>query len=733
MKLMGYADELSVHPGEKISFKISSDEGPIAVNIVRLHGVDTSNPDSSTHLVREEALETDLAPEYNGGPQKLTPGSYARIRPNGNRALASFELQTWTMPTQPQKSRQTLVHISGTEAGIVLRLEPGQLVLEFQSKGQTPRRVTTRMNIPHQRWVRISASYDETTGRAHLSHQVDGRWEAEKSEDTSSSEIGSFQIAAIERISLAASHDENGEQKDYFNGRIEDPFLVSRPLTAVETQALREGAASTEVLADELVAAWSFGSNPSERTIIDASANQMHGELINRPTRAVTGHSWTRPALNYRDNPKQWNAIHFHEDDLDDAEWDTNFTLTVSPGTPSGIYAAKIAQGDQLDYIPFYVSPSTDHARVLFIAPTNTYLAYANEHLGEGERGEAHAKTMRDSIKLNDTDRYIHAHRDLGISIYDSHTDGSGACHSSWLRPVLNFRPNYVTWLNAARRHFAADFYITGWLEAKGIAFDVATDEDVHREGLTLLNNYEVVLTGSHPEYPTTEEYNAIEAYVERGGRLMYLGGNGFYWVTSFDGPHTHTLECRRGYSGVRNWTSHPAEVHHSSTGELGGQHLHTGRTSRSLLGVASSAAGWGKASGYTRTEASRGSDVSFAFDGIDDTTLGNFGLILDGAAGDEVDSADFHGGTPSNAKIILTSRQGPEYYPFVETVMAMEPGVSGPDNPEVRSDVVIMDTDNGGRVFSVGSICWAGSMAYGNYDNNISRLTENVIREFLK
>lgn len=276
-------------------------------------------------------------------------------------------------------------------------------------------------------------------------------------------------------------------------------------------------------------------------------------------------------------------------------------------------------------------------------------------------------------------------------------------------------------------------FHITGWLESKGIRFDVATDEDVHRYGTDLLNNYELIITGSHPEYPTTQEYDAIESFVEHGGRLMYLGGNGFYWVTSFDGPNTQTLECRRGYSGVRNWTSHPAELYHSSTGEVGGQHLHAGRNSRSLVGVASAAAGWGKASGYSRTESSRAPDVQFAFAGIDEQVIGDFGLILDGASGDEVDSANFDGGTPSNAKVILTSRQGPEYFPFIETLMAAEPDVSGPDNPAVRSDVVLIETDNGGRVFSVGSICWAGSMAFNGYTNNVSKLTENVLGEFLK
>ena len=38
----------------------------------------------------------------------------------------------------------------------------------------------------------------------------------------------------------------------------------------------------------------------------------------------------------------------------------------------------------------------------------------------------------------------------------------------------------------------------------------------------------------------------------------------------------------------------------------------------------------------------------------------------------------------------------------------------------------------NGGAVFSTGSIAWAGSLAHNGYDNNVARITENVVRRFL-
>ena len=37
-----------------------------------------------------------------------------------------------------------------------------------------------------------------------------------------------------------------------------------------------------------------------------------------------------------------------------------------------------------------------------------------------------------------------------------------------------------------------------------------------------------------------------------------------------------------------------------------------------------------------------------------------------------------------------------------------------------------------GGAVFSISSIAWCGSLSHDGYANNVSRITENVLRRFL-
>ena len=44
---------------------------------------------------------------------------------------------------------------------------------------------------------------------------------------------------------------------------------------------------------------------------------------------------------------------------------------------------------------------------------------------------------------------------------------------------------------------------------------------------------------------------------------------------------------------------------------------------------------------------------------------------------------------------------------------------------------MVFFECPNGGAVFSTGSIAYAGSLPTKGYDNNVARLTTNVLRRF--
>ena len=59
-------------------------------------------------------------------------------------------------------------------------------------------------------------------------------------------------------------------------------------------------------------------------------------------------------------------------------------------------------------------------------------------------------------------------------------------------------------------------------------------------------------------------------------------------------------------------------------------------------------------------------------------------------------------------------------------------PVMSGAVNDWARADLLFYEISNGGGVFITGLISWPASLAFENYDNNVSRITENVLKRFL-
>ena len=52
--------------------------------------------------------------------------------------------------------------------------------------------------------------------------------------------------------------------------------------------------------------------------------------------------------------------------------------------------------------------------------------------------------------------------------------------------------------------------------------------------------------------------------------------------------------------------------------------------------------------------------------------------------------------------------------------------------NPLVRADMTFFETPAGGAVFSASSISWSAALPCQGFDNNVARITGNVLRRFL-
>ena len=218
------------------------------------------------------------------------------------------------------------------------------------------------------------------------------------------------------------------------------------------------------------------------------------------------------------------------------------------------------------------------------LMPTCSYLAYANERIGL-DTGIAQVLSSQVTV-IHEWDLELREHPEYGASCYDSHRDGAGICYSTRLRPILNMRPRHRMAPTVVPWQFPADLSIVYWLETMGYDYDVITDEDLHREGLACLEPYNVVINATHAEYYSERMMNATEDYLGSGGRLMYLSGNGYYWVVSFRDGDMDVMEVRRLDMGTRAWNAEPGEHYMVSNGERGGLWRGRGRAPQKILGT---------------------------------------------------------------------------------------------------------------------------------------------------
>jgi N,N-dimethylformamidase beta subunit-like protein/concanavalin A-like lectin/glucanase superfamily protein len=701
LELVGYTDRLSVAPGEKLSFMVSSERPRYEARLVRLiHG--DEHPDGPGF--KEEELPSAIDGDYQGRVQHLFPGSYVLVPdvPLGDE----LTVQAWLCPTAPEAGEQTIVGGKGwqlllLDGGLALRIGDAELAVGVP--------------LPAWEWHFVAAVVSRGHARLVQRPLRVGLLDADRAE--MEGEAPPLEPASAPILVGAG-----------LNGRVEAPRLYARALTPEELDALRTDSGDTR---DGLVAAWDFSLHIPTRRVADVSGNGRHGETVNMPMRAVAGRRWTGRHTSFLEEPSHYAAIHFHDDDLVDAGWEPDFSLAVPEDLPSGAYAARLRSGEAEEYLPFIVTPprGTATASVAFLAPTLTYLAYANEHFSWSSDFAEWAPGIQERVQPSD--RYMAEQRLL--SLYDFHTDGEGACYSSWLRPILNFRPKWDMPLIDAPQHLGADLHLLDWLEAQGVERDVITDHELDRDGLELLRRYRVVLTGAHPEYWTERMLDGLERYLEGGGRLMYLGGNGFWWVTSIHPDAPHVVEIRRGHSGSSPWRSRPGEVHHSGTGEFGGQWRYRGRPPQRLVGIGFTAQGSDAALPYRRRADSFDPRASWIFDGVGaDEPIGDFGIVMGGAGGAEIDRADPALGTPPHALVLATARGYTDMYQAQQDDTNFHDGRTGGSvSPLVRADMVFFETPGGGAVFAPGSISWCGSLSWNGYDNNVSCITGNVLRRF--
>jgi N,N-dimethylformamidase len=707
-RLTGYVDPWTVAPGETLRVMVDA-EGldRFDARLVRL-----ISPDPGGEIHVPSAIEGS----YGARRQSIAIGSYLEVADGGRfPRLTAFTIAIWVFPTLLGREQALVAKLDPTGGrGFALWLDPeGRPRLAVGSGA-----VSALQKLAERRWSHVVASFDGETGK--LTVAVDGN----PPSTTTAAPLPPLACAAA--LLIAAMPQADGRIGRNFEGRLEGPLLLAAATPSVDPEA------SPQALPG-LVAAWEFSREIGGDTIVDVGPLGFHGRAVNLPTRAVRGRRWRGEEMRWSSRPDEYAAIHFHGDDLYDANWSPDLIFTVPEGLPSGVYAAALSAPVAEDFVPFFVPARRPaaNAKLALWLPTFSYLAYANDHCPlYGSNPEVLANRL---IELHPGDLALAAHPEFGLSLYDTHEDGSGVVFSSRRRPVLTLRHRQRAWnggLPGGHWNFAADLQIVAWLEAAGIDYEIITDEMIELSGAELLGAYRAVVTGSHPEYLTLPIHDAVARYLKRGGRLAYLGGNGFYWRVATSAAWPGAIELRRAEDGNRSWAAEPGEYYHAFDGTYGGLWRRNGRPPQALVGTGYTAQGFIRARAFRRTAESFDPRVAFAFSGVPaDEPLGTCGANGGGAAGIEIDRADPLLGTPRHALVVATADGFDDsYFLANEEILVNRPTVTGDLTPLIRADMVFFETPAGGAVFSVGSIAWAGALG----DPTVGRLTENVVRRFL-
>tara|TARA_B100001175_G_scaffold185637_1_gene157607 strand:+ start:94 stop:2211 length:2118 start_codon:yes stop_codon:yes gene_type:complete len=695
--LIGYSDKLSARPGETVSFKVSSTlQKPFKAFLKRSISADP-NP-KGIGIIEEDASKYFKSSFYKSRKQTFNPGSYAiSNKPIKTVIKKDLEISVIIFPTLFSSNKQTILALDDFE--IYLNLN-GSVSISSGDKS-----LSLKEPLLIRSWYEIKVKIF-LNGNVSISQKK--LINNNKKKQINNGKL-SLKKNILGKLSLAAKVSK-GKGYNHFNGKIESPKVN---------------------IDGKIIGVWDLSKNISNTFIDSIKGPKLL--LKNFPTRAVTGSKWDSSEMNWRYKPEHYASIHFHEDDIYDFEWKTDFKFTIPKNIPSGIYLMKIRCENYEDSIPFFVAPSLGKtkSKICVLISTFTYAIYGNHARVDYKKSWLNRINEWKAYPYNPAN-----HKEYGLSTYNYHSDGSGICHASHRRPLFNLRPGYITFGGSKSpcsglRHFQADSHLISWLHNQGYDYELITDEQLHEDGYKAIKKYKTVITGSHPEYHTKQTLDALRDFRDNGGSLNYLGGNGFYWRIAIHKENKNLLEIRRPEGGIRAWASEPGEAYNAFDGTYGGLWRRSGRAPQELVGVGFTAQGNFYGHPYLRKCFDKKFD--WVFKGIKGNKIGDFGFSGNGAAGFELDHIDSHLTSIRDITLLAQSKasKDPEenFILVPESQLTHLSNIKHLPNEEIlQADMIYFKVPGGGSVFSTGSITFCGSLPWNNFNNNVSKLLKNII-----
>lgn len=375
---------------------------------------------------------------------------------------------------------------------------------------------------------------------------------------------------------------------------------------------------------------------------------------------------------------------------------------TITAPEKSGLYYLwmRTPSGRSFSF-PWVVAPAQPRADVAVVASTNTWNAYNN--FG-GRSNYVNADHLPGAPVVNSRQDLNRYQDDRPFGVWKPQ---DGEFQSlSFDRPEPN---NHLFDDPEARDPIQgrvqcgvapAEWRLYAWLEQEGFEYDLYAEAQLHN-GTLDLDKYRVLVIAVHPEYWTREMYLAVKAWVfERGGRLMYLGGNGLNCEVTLDEAgrmcclsHLNSMHGELGGQSADGSVSYESRMHRTLESEA------------SLLGVVCTETGIMTAAPYKVVDARH-----WVFEG---TSL---------REGEIFGASTLHERISGGASGHETDKRSPSSPPATRLL------AKGLNPDDGGAEIVIHETSSGGAVFSVGSITWVSALFT---DTPVSTITRNVLNRF--
>ena len=754
IKLFGYTNKLSVKPGENIDFHVSADGTNSAdAQLVRIiHG--DEHPNGPGYM--DEEIESDLNGKWDVKKQFTQLVSYLRVNdPNNLLAIdGDFTVFGYINPSTPNTGAHQWLFCrwdNKTNKGYGIGINKDGYLELVVGNGKEVDYLYSELPLVKKVWYFVGATFNYKTGEATLYQEgVVNRYNSLLGKvvpyDYRSHTKTTFRFKQVNDpqtpFIIAGAIDDHELRGKFvsgtYAGKIDRHGVCNKVLSKEELDKICSGEFPDK---NSLVAYWDTTEGHTENGIsndvIDTGPNKLNSTGFNHPVRCMTGWNWSGKNDCFRLSPKEYGGIDFHPDAITDAGWDVTKTFTLPENLKSGVYAFRLRAGNGKglgeEYIVFFVRAKKPKAKICFLVPTASYLAYANEKLSFEAQIIQPMTGQPPTITDIDVEQYKNP--EFGLSTYDSFADGAGVCFTSYKRPILNMRPKYRTSGMGITWQLPADLSIIGWLEHHyKDAYEIVTDEDLHKEGLDAIKPYNCVISGTHPEYTSEKMLDAMEDFVAEGGRFIYMGGNGFYWVVGFYDDQPWCMEVRKLDAGMRAWAAKPGEYYMQTTGERGGLWRMRGRAPQKFSGVGFIAEGFDTAEPYRKMPDAWHRTVSWITEGVEGEIFGDHGLAYGGAAGIELDRYDLSLGTPPHTKIVASSGGHSDNYVLVtEELLYAYAGLVGSLDYRIRADMTYFTAPNDGAVFCTGSIGYGQALPSNNFSNSASTVLKNVVDAFAK